>query len=1574
MEIDRALINYLDSYYISRRGRSTVAGDITPAANAVHDLGTSTKKFAEIHVVSLHADSITGGGSIDADTLQGQNGAYYLSRTNHTGTQAPSTIFPQGSGSTLDADLVDGNHASAFLNPRYLVLQLETALVNERVFTPQPGFATNDEGPGGAYTIGPDWAISVTTITPDASGDVGLATKIARQDHAHAIAAAAPANDSVNLAASSEGSSSSFSRADHTHQLDEAITPVWTGAHTFYLGTKLQFRDSAIYLYSEADGNLTVIADTKITFASPDIEAQPVQFFTVTGNTKMTGNLTFNGARQIDTATIADLTIKPQGSLVLDPDTNMVKMNTDVAIQSSNYASQTTGWRISYSGGGDFRYLYADELHAKAFIADLEQALAGGQIIAKSCAPLAADFTAPAAGGNATLVVEAFKGFATFKVFVDGDYVLLRSFNRTGTSLTISNCWGTVVWVSTDAAAYTQTYTFTRSSGGNEGTMGASTVVSTGSLVLDYGTTGNGFIEANAIDGNMAENSPYTQIVTWTTHPNSGKVVRTRMGNLKGITAVTEFGLYAGNGVTSSSKYIRITDQNFEIYNLDFKMFDSGSNTIYINPSSLYFAMGNPIPTGFGTNTGIWFGKDSSVYKFRVGNPSGARLSWDGTDFVLYGGGGNQLLKIWGSGGQSGDMELGEYTASARGILWDESAGQLFVKGSILVGNYGFVLTSGTLHCPFDGVPPINRNYSVNFQSRLGNPMSVAGGCLVGGQGKFGKALMIGETSTNHITNPSFETTSGWTFAGDGTGGAFIQATGQFVYGAHSARVTRGTGSTYARIMSANISVPNNETIHLQAWVRCFFGSGGGGIIIRDVTNSINRANVENTSTSQWQWLTCSWTNTTGSAVNIQAWLRNLGTDGQHVYFDGVQVEIGASKDVTPFFFGDMGNGCSWTGTQYASTSSRLITRLAYTAPSIGDMEDFSVSFWVKVSATAANAQRVVCERRVDGNNYWQMRINGSGNVQSLIYVSGSYVTTSTTALNPEVWYHVVAVITGLRTGTTNVKLYINGSLEDEDTHANGAIDTSSAALRIGSTAGTSQALNGWVDDFILTDIKLSQEDILAIYNSAVPIVVQTNSFESMYISDEGNFARINGDGLFIYQVDTTNVFSVLTTTTPADIGGFTAANLAAGDLIIGHNKSNSSAIWWDASAGEFKFYGNASATVQVKIASDGALTAGGGVVSLNANGMRILGTSGAPSEITWSFFYSGLYRTVGYIAGNYVSGTDGYVYVGAKRASGDPWTYPGVIIQAYDSVNSYDARLWLYTDSTWSGGILVSSSVKEVQWNGVLGFSARDATTVRFGGGSGGETAYTKMFINDYLNGGMTYGLTINQGAADNEILAFKSSDVVHAFNNEAETDTYGIFMKAGALAGGLLIAGFSEQTTGLTLVGAGSTANTARSTSALGYVTLRGVVDSSGSYAADSTANVNLFVVRNHTTTRFLVDGEGDIHMDATSNINAWDDYDDVALLTGFRAQMMPDGAELRRRFADWMEYARPVLSSTGVVTYNEDGHHFVSMKRLHMLQIDAIRQLYERGKSTEEALAGLAERVVYLENTLKTAGIAA
>lgn len=64
------------------------------------------------------------GSGLGADTLDGQHGSFYQSRATHTGTQSPGTISPQGSGSGLDSDTVDGIHASSFSRGKIHVLNI----------------------------------------------------------------------------------------------------------------------------------------------------------------------------------------------------------------------------------------------------------------------------------------------------------------------------------------------------------------------------------------------------------------------------------------------------------------------------------------------------------------------------------------------------------------------------------------------------------------------------------------------------------------------------------------------------------------------------------------------------------------------------------------------------------------------------------------------------------------------------------------------------------------------------------------------------------------------------------------------------------------------------------------------------------------------------------------------------------------------------------------------------------------------------------------------------------------------------------------------------------------------------------------------------------------------------------------------------------------------------------------------------------------------------------------------------------------------------------------------------------
>jgi hypothetical protein len=72
---------------------------------------------------------------------------------------------------------------------------------------------------------------------------------------------------------------------------------------------------------------------------------------------------------------------------------------------------------------------------------------------------------------------------------------------------------------------------------------------------------------------------------------------------------------------------------------IDLKLYDGSTNTVRLDPAGPSLAMGSTLPSGYGTGTGIWMGKDSGAYKARFGDPAGNRLTWDGSSLDVVGGG-----------------------------------------------------------------------------------------------------------------------------------------------------------------------------------------------------------------------------------------------------------------------------------------------------------------------------------------------------------------------------------------------------------------------------------------------------------------------------------------------------------------------------------------------------------------------------------------------------------------------------------------------------------------------------------------------------------------------------------------------------------------------------------------------------------------------------------------------------------------------------------------------------------------------------------------------------------------------
>jgi hypothetical protein len=306
---------------------------------------------------------------------------------------------------------------------------------------------------------------------------------------------------------------------------------------------------------------------------------------------------------------------------------------------------------------------------------------------------------------------------------------------------------------------------------------------------------------------------------------------------------------------------------------------------------------------------------------------------------------------------------------------------------------------------------------------------------------------------------------------------------------------------------------------------------------------------------------------------------------------------------------------------------------------------------------------------------------------------------------------------------------------------------------------------------------------------------------------------------------------------------------------------------------------------------------------------------------------------------------SNGDVYV-AGRTNLRGWVF--VNDGGHIAATTADARAGVVlgaTDDTKAWGLInESSTTKALVKMGVYGWNLNEWVMAFHPGGninmgSGCTTLNTKA----------TRGLTLSQAGADDEILAFKSSDIAHGVTDLTETSTYGDFKKVQPDYGGVVLTGFTETYIGAQLHGIYTTDDSAKTASADGGVLIV-ASKKSGTGIAAMGANANLLVVRNYTTNRFILDADGDSHQDVGTAWTNFDNEDDIVLLDAACTLLERD--PLRKEFLETLETNRDLLSRLRVVTFNEDGHHFVNWSRMSMLIIGAIRQLARRMYETSGA----------------------
>lgn len=278
----------------------------------------------------------------------------------------------------------------------------------------------------------------------------------------------------------------------------------------------------------------------------------------------------------------------------------------------------------------------------------------------------------------------------------------------------------------------------------------------------------------------------------------------------------------------------------------------------------------------------------------------------------------------------------------------------------------------------------------------------------------------------------------------------------------------------------------------------------------------------------------------------------------------------------------------------------------------------------------------------------------------------------------------------------------------------------------------------------------------------------------------------------------------------------------------------------------------------------------------------------------------------------------------------------------------------------TWSD----LGSVTTIDING----GSIDGATV--GAASASTGAFTTLDASGLVSIGgaddsdMTLGLRIDQGANDNQILSFASSDIVLGGSPVIglDADIFSSWKKANATLGGLEHDIFAEDgalTQVYLLRIIGGTADTTKTTSGVGMMNVDFYEHDGGGNATDITADGNIFTLRarvgGSVLTKFLIDEDGDMLTVVAGG--TFDDYDDGAILEAYdQVRSGNPGAMVKADFGRYAEVNESALVELGILGAPMREDPLMSLPQLCRVLTGAVRQQRTRIKSLESKMLTL------------------
>lgn len=562
------------------------------------------------------------------------------------------------------------------------------------------------------------------------------------------------------------------------------------------------------------------------------------------------------------------------------------------------------------------------------------------------------------------------------------------------------------------------------------------------------------------------------------------------------------------------------------------------------------------------------------------------------------------------------------------------------IRGTWVVGKHAIQLSSATAVVHFDGPAPYNLDNTGSNFTHTGVAGTETGGVIYR-PGRFSKSVQMAPATTNLCTNPSFETDTstpaGWTGQNLSTVTTSI-ATDVACYGGKSLRLVNSTASQDAYYYHNIAGLSASTAYTISVWVNCASFTAGAlsnrCLFAYDTANSGATVQVATLTTRTAGWVRLQVTVTmTASPGNLQI---RLYAPQATVQYDGVQVEKRAYA--TPYCDGSLGQGHTWSGTAHASTSSRTATRLEYPIRMVSAQAG-TIMMWVRADGYNSNGGLLWSAGSANGVLVSYISANGS-----LIFTVNSVQVATSANFGVATWRHVAW---SWSAAANECKLFVDG-VQAGSTATYSAQTLHATLLGIGSnpTIADIYAHNGMIDEFVLLDYAADPKLIRSIYESDAPVFVESSvahwrapSAAPIWVDEYGLWVKsVTGNAVLgVYAGDPARV---------AASRAWGGIDLGDNDVLIG--RSTGGYVHWDDSAQTLNVSGTITATA-------GSIS---GALTLGASGGIYQGTGTFASPTTGLKIWNdgGAGRIGGYNGGTlqWYAGTDGKLYAGGGNISLD--------------------------------------------------------------------------------------------------------------------------------------------------------------------------------------------------------------------------------------------------------------------------------------------------------------------------------